>query len=208
MPANSRRFRFMWNYLRGYTPWESGIVPPEIIAWIESAESEGIGPGRALDLGCGTGTTSLYLAARGWEVAGVDFANNAIWQARKRAREQQLDHRAHFYTGNVTRLEFLPGDPPFDLVIDIGCLHSLTEGERSTYAENLARLTRPGAAFLLYSFMPRADGRGIDATGLEDLFHPAFDLVDMTLGQDSANPKPSGWYTLRRTALSRPDRSS
>lgn len=206
MPANSRRFRFMWDYLRGHAPWDSGVVPPEIIAWMESAE--GIKPGRALDLGCGTGTTSLYLAECGWDVVGVDFANNAIWQARKRARDQKLDHRAHFYAGNVTRLEFLPGDPPFDLVIDIGCLHSLTHNERTCYAENLARLTRPGAVFLLYSFMPRPDGRGIDATGLEELLHPAFDLVDMTLGQDSAHPTPSGWYTLRRTEQSRPDRAS
>ena len=80
-----RRLRFIWRYLRGDMPWDSGIVPPEIVAWVTAHGSE---PGRAVDFGCGTGTTSVYLASLGWDVVGVDFAPNAITRARTRARRE------------------------------------------------------------------------------------------------------------------------
>ena len=198
-----RRLRFVWRYLRGHTPWDSGIVPPEITAWIAAAESRGMPPSRALDLGCGTGTTTLYLARHGWQVAGVDFAPNAIRRARRMVRRAGVSDRAAFYTADVSRLDFLPADPPFDLLIDVGCLHSLEPAVRQRYAAHLARLSRPGAAYLLYAFMPRAsrDGRGmgIDPAGVTALFAPAFELIDYTLGEEATAPIPSGWYTLRRT---------
>ena len=42
-------------------------------------------PGRALDLGCGTGTTVLWLAQQGWTAVGVDFSSLAIESARRKA---------------------------------------------------------------------------------------------------------------------------
>jgi cyclopropane fatty-acyl-phospholipid synthase-like methyltransferase len=199
----NQRFRFIWHYLRGNAPWNSGIVPPEICAWIESAQVSGIAPGRALDLGCGTGTTSVYLAAHGWKVVGVDFASNAIWRARRKARHMKVSNKTRFYSADVSRLDFLHADPPFDLAVDIGCLHLLMPDERTSYAEHLIRLTHPGATYLLYAFMPSLNraGRqiGIDPDGLQALLCPAFTLEDLTIGQDSARPVPSGWYTFRRT---------
>jgi SAM-dependent methyltransferase len=195
-----RRFRFIWRYLQGDVPWDSGIVPPEIVAWIETAESNGLSPGRALDLGCGTGTTSIFLAGRGWDVVGIDFAPNAIHQARRKAQAARLTGSATFHSADVSRLDFLNG--VFDLAIDVGCLHGLDADQRSRYAAHLARLTRPGATYLLYAFQPRIRrGRqaGIDPQGVETLFAPAFTVLDVTLGEEVTTPVPSGWYTLRRT---------
>lgn len=198
-----RRLGYIWRYLRGKTPWDSGIVPPEIAAWIETAEASGDAPGRALDLGCGTGTTSIYLAAHGWDVLGVDFAPNALWRARRKARRRRVNGSVTFLSADVSRPDFLAGSPPFDLVVDVGCLHSLMPEQHAMYAAHLTRLTRPGATYLLYAFMPRLsrDGKrriGIDLAGLQALFIPAFELVEYTLGEDSAAPIPSGWYTFRR----------
>jgi methylase of polypeptide subunit release factors len=50
-------------------PWDTGISPPELIDFINSNP-----PGKALDIGCGTGTNAIRLAKEGWRVTGVDFA--------------------------------------------------------------------------------------------------------------------------------------
>ncbi len=198
-----RRLQFMWRYLRGDTPWDSGIVPPEIVAWIETAEASGATAGRALDLGCGTGTTSIYLAAHGWDVVGVDFAPNAVRRARRAARQRHQPGTTHFLSADVSRPYLLDNAAAFDLVVDVGCLHGLDSAQRSGYAANVMRLTRPGATFLLYAFMPglSRDGQrpiGIDADGLRALFGAAFEVVDYTVGEDVTVPRPSAWYTLRR----------
>jgi SAM-dependent methyltransferase len=199
-----RRLRFMWRYLRGDVPWDSGIVPPEIRAWVEAMESDLIPPTRALDLGCGTGTTSIYLAAHGWSVVGVDFAPNAIWQAQRKARREArrgtLMGSAIFHGADVSRLDFLPGDPPFDLLVDVGCLHGLDSEQRTRYAAHLTRLSRPGTEYLLYAFYPRRRGSGmvgIDPDGVRVLF-PAFELIDHVVGEEVTKPVASAWSTLRR----------
>jgi SAM-dependent methyltransferase len=204
MNVTQRRLRFIWRYLRGDVPWDSGIVPPEITAWTEAYPAA---PGRALDIGCGTGTTALYLAGRGWTVVGVDFVPNAIWRARSKARSRRVAGRAAFRVADVSQPGFLAGEAPFDLAIDVGCLHGLTPEQRRAYAAHLIRLTTPGAAYLLYAFMPRLsrDGTrqiGIDRAGLEALFGGAFDVVEVVLGTEVTTPVPNGWYTLRRGSVS------
>ncbi len=200
-----RRLRFIWRYLRGDTPWDSGVVPPEIVAWIAAAERDGCRPGRALDLGCGSGTTSLYLAGRGWDVIGVDFAPNALWRARRKARRAGLTGRAAFLSADVSRPDFLGDAEPFDLLIDVGCMHGLTPQQRPQYAANLGRLARPGAAYLLYAFLPRLgrSGRpmGIDRAGLEALIGEDFALLDYTPGEEVTQPVASAWYTWQRRAV-------
>ncbi|MCK7512216.1 MAG: methyltransferase domain-containing protein [Desulfobacterales bacterium] len=71
------RWRFEWRYWRGNTPWDTNITPPEVMEFI--AETP---PGRALDLGCGTGTNAIALARHGWQATGVDFAPKAVHKAR------------------------------------------------------------------------------------------------------------------------------
>lgn len=199
-----RRLRFIWRYLRGDAPWDSGVAPPEIVAWIAAAERNGRPPGRALDLGCGTGTISLYLAGHGWDVVGVDFAPNAIWRARRKARRAGLSSRAVFLSADVSRPDFLEDAGLFDLLIDVGCMHSLAPQPRASYAANLARLARPGATYLLYAFEPRlgSDGRvmGMDRASLEALIGGALALVDYVPGEDAAQSAASAWYTWQRRA--------
>lgn len=195
-----RRLGFFWRYLRGSVPWDSGIVPPEVTGWIDAAEAEAVPPGRALDLGCGTGTTALYLAQHGWDVVGVDFAWPAIWRARRRAHRYGVACRAQFYHADVARLTFLPDDPPFDLAIDIGCLHGLDPAQRAGYVTGLARLLLPGATYLLYAFLPRGNGAfGVDAGTLAEMCGPHFDLIDEQRGVEVTTPVASAWFTLRRT---------
>src|SRR3989338_5723082 len=67
-------------------------------------------PLRALDLGCGDGTTAVPLALLGAEVVGIDIATNLVDAGNKRAAEAGLN-----------RLTFLQGD---SLQFEWGCHHS------------------------------------------------------------------------------------
>jgi SAM-dependent methyltransferase len=55
------------------------------------AEVEGLPPGRALDLACGSGRNAVWLAARGWQVTGVDFSGVALDQARSLAADRGVE---------------------------------------------------------------------------------------------------------------------
>ena len=77
-------------YLFKKTPWDTGITPPEIVAVIESGK---VPIGRALDLGCGTGTNAIYLAQHGFTVTAIDVSRRAIALAKRKTRSAQL-HRA------------------------------------------------------------------------------------------------------------------
>ena len=115
-------------YILGKTPWDTGVTPPELV---DLVEGEQIPHGRALDIGCGTGTNAIYLAQHGFEAFGVDISWFAIWRARRKAR--RCGTPVSFYTGDVTKLG-LPSVPaninPVDLVVDIGCLHALVAEDR------------------------------------------------------------------------------
>jgi SAM-dependent methyltransferase len=149
-----------------------------------------------LDLGCGTGTNSLYLARHGWQVVGVDLAAKAIHTARRRAKGAGLS--VNFYAADVTRLGFLQST--FELALDIGCFHTLDADGRSRYRDQLGRLLGPGAYFMLYAFGPRR-GRlmhmGITAEEVQQLFRADFRLLRVEEGADPNGPA-AAWYWLKR----------
>ena len=188
-----RLYYNLWYYF--HPPWDTGITPPEVVAAIEGPEA--LVPGRALDLGCGTGTNSLYLARHGWQVVGVDLAAKAVRQAQRKAEEAGLS--LEFYTADVTRLDFL--QPPFDLALDIGCFHALDDQGWVRYRDQLRRLLSTGACFMLYAFGPR-QGRfmqmGITQDQVRQLFQPDFHLLRVEGGADPTGPS-AAWYWLERT---------
>lgn len=133
----------LW-YLRN-PPWDSGIVPPEVEDFIGNNP-----PGCALDLGCGTGTSSLGLAKVGWTVTGVDFARRAISIATRKARAMDLN--VEFLAADVTRLPQSLFDFHYDLILDIGCFHSLSPAGRACYLIQLEHLLAIEGTWLIYGF--------------------------------------------------------
>lgn len=193
------RWLFTIMYWRGKPPWDTDISPPELVEAIEGAQA--LPPGRALDLGCGTGTNSLYLAQRGWQVTGVDFAAPAIEQARRKASAAStMTGSVRFMRGDVSKLERLGIDGPCSLVLDLGCLHGITLEGRPGYAAGVARLTQPGALFQLYAFGPRVIGNrrlGLTEDEVKALFAPHFTIERVERGSDRGGIS-SAWYWLRR----------
>lgn len=196
-----RRILFGLAYLTGNTPWDTGVTPPEVIRLVQSGD---LMPGRAVDLGCGTGLNAIYLVRHGWEVTGVDGAAAAIRRARRRVEREAaaLSQHIRFVVGEVTNWRW--ADAPFDLALDIGCLHGLSATEQRSYAAQLSRYTTPDAHFLLYARgAQRLDGQaapfGLDQAQIEALLTPTWRLVWAQHGQEG--PFASAWYLFRRDDL-------
>ncbi|WP_394844860.1 class I SAM-dependent methyltransferase [Pendulispora brunnea] len=133
-----------WNddYAAGDLPWDTGQPDPRLVEFIESGA---IVPGRALDVGCGTGTDAIWLAERGFDVLGIDLSPLAVDQARSKLGASKL--RCRF-----AALDFLaaaPAEPPFDFVFDRGCFHGFDEAEeRSRFARRVAAALTTGGLWL------------------------------------------------------------
>ncbi|MFN8790954.1 MAG: class I SAM-dependent methyltransferase [Bdellovibrionales bacterium] len=97
---------------------------------------------KALDLGCGTGTTAFFLAQRGFQVTGVDVSETAIAMAKDLAQQQNL--KVEFIQGDALELEGLR--QKFDLIYDSRCLHCivLDEDRRRAYQSVRGSLTDEG----------------------------------------------------------------
>src|SRR5215472_8592106 len=106
--------RLMYNtmYRVGTPPWDTNTPAPEVRTLI--AGESALPAGRALDLGCGTGTHAIYLAQHGWEAIGIDFSPLAIQQARRKGDSVP---GVTFLEGDVTQLPQLGIGGPFDLVL-------------------------------------------------------------------------------------------
>src|SRR6266852_4951120 len=109
-------FFFRAAYLVGFKPWDSGVPPPQLVAVVEG--SDALLPQKALDLGCGTGTNSIYMARHGWDVTGIDFVPRAVSVAKRKAAEAQASPR--LMVGDVTRLTELGIGTDYSLLLDLG----------------------------------------------------------------------------------------
>jgi len=177
-------------------PWDTQITPPELTEFLDNNP-----PGRALDLGCGTGTNAITLAQHDWQVIGVDYVKRAIRQAKIKAERAGVS--AEFIVDDVSRLQDVDGN--FDLVLDIGCFHSLDAGEKQSYVINLERLTKPGSTVLMYSFLReiQSSGPGVDEFDLRT-FEELFALSKRVDGTDRGE-RPSTWLTFKRRAAANKD---
>jgi SAM-dependent methyltransferase len=160
-------------YRLGLVFWQRNVPPADLVALIEGPSP--LPPGRALELGCGTGTDTTYLATHGWDVTALDMVPKALDTARRKASAAGVAPR--FIEGDVTRLrDFGVGDG-YDLVLDFGCFHTLPEDRRPAYVTGVSAAAAPGAAFLLYGFKrpPKAAPihGGLTAEEVQRRFCPA-----------------------------------
>jgi SAM-dependent methyltransferase len=175
-------------------PWD-GPPRSELVALVEGGTltPSRLAPGRAIDLGCGTGANTRFLAEHGFRVSGVDFSPVALRIATGRARAAGLEGATTFVAGDLTS-DALPGvEGPYDLLVDYGTLDDLAPTDRTAMAGLVKRLARPGAVFLLWCFwarrgdLPRFSLRGpsrmipvIEPGEETSLFGDAFSIERLT----------------------------
>lgn len=183
-------FRQMFNlwYYRS-PPWDTGVSPPELLEHLEHNP-----PGRALDLGCGTGTNVITMTQHGWQAVGVDFAPRAIRMAKRKARQAGV--QAAFYVQDVTRLHGIEG--PFDLILDMGCYHNLSDEASQVYREQIRRLLAPGGTYLLYAMLRSPGSRmGVSDANIQALCS-FLSLVERQEGTNRGR-QPSAWLKFTCT---------
>ena len=129
-------------------PWDIGGPQPALVELL----SEHLPIGPVLDVGCGSGGLSLFLAEEGHEVTGIDFVAAAIDLAQSKARELSPDVEARltFRVADGLRPSLL--QEQFGSVVDSGFYHlfDLEEGDR--YIDELAKMLRPKGLFYLLAF--------------------------------------------------------
>ena len=138
-------------YRLGLTVWRRHSPPADLIALVEGPTP--LPAGRALDLGCGTGTDTIYLATHGWEVTGIDAVPKALATARRDATAAGVAPR--LIQGDVTRLKDVGVGDGYTLLVDFGCFHTLPDDQRRAYIAGVSQASAPGATLLLYGFGDR-----------------------------------------------------
>lgn len=188
-------FRAM--YRLGFTPWDSGVAPPELKTLVEGPDAKQ--PGKALDIGCGTGTNAIYMAQHGWHVTAIDFVPRAITLAKAKASAAKATPR--LIVGDVTKLDAMDVGDGFGLLFDLGCLHAIPDDRREAYAAGVARAATTGADYLLFGFYRRLNAfmnPVITPEQVDALFTKDWELV-RAWGGDQPRPEfPGRWYHLKR----------
>jgi SAM-dependent methyltransferase len=118
----------------GDTPWEDDSVAPCVVNLVHEYAAPGA---RVLDIGCGKGVSSLWLAAQGYQVVGCDISPEAVSQARLKARADGL-------TAQFLAVDVLRGAidlPTVDVALTRGVLHTFVAADgRVALAAAIARL--------------------------------------------------------------------
>jgi SAM-dependent methyltransferase len=162
-------------YRVGLAPWEWRDVEE---TWRPILDGEsGLEPGRALDVGCGSGRDAVYLANRGWRVTAVDFSEGALATAKRRGTEEGAE--VEWVQGDVGRLDRLGLEPGYTLIYDFGCIQGLGDRSRQGAAAGVSRLAAPGASLLLFAFKAGRHivlPRGMDRADILALLGGMWDL--------------------------------
>jgi len=133
--------RWQNRYEQGDTPWDRPDPDRLLVETLDALQPPS---GRALDIGCGTGTNAIYLASRGFAVTAVDIAPKAIDMARDKVPPQAA---VDFKVGDI--LSELPVDEStIDFAFDRGCFHSVGDDQQPVFAEQVARCVAAGGWWL------------------------------------------------------------
>jgi SAM-dependent methyltransferase len=190
------------NFYTGKAPWDIGKPQGPFVAVAHRL----IGP--ILDAGCGTGEHALFFAARGHWVTGIDFVEEAIQRARRKAAVRRLP--AEFVVKDALTLS--DWRQRFASVIDCGLFHVFSDDDRRRYVQGLARVVARGGRVFLLCFSdaePGTDGpRRVSRPELYGAFADGWEVESIEPAQIAVNAEftefkfseggPKAWFAIVR----------
>ena len=197
-------------YALGFHPWEDAERQrsfnesfTELIEREESGRELPYGP--ALDIGTGSGIWGIKLAERGWQVVGIDIVEKALERARERIENSGVEMRLLQEDVTALRPEGVGSD--FELILDTGTFHGLTDAQREAMGREVIAIADNDATVLMLAWSSKRRGplpRGADRSAIEAAF-PGWTVTEVGPTGFEA-PKPvemlmrpdERWYRLRR----------
>ena len=186
-------------YKSGDTPWDVGQPDFNLIDTVTGTPIPG---GKALDVGCGSGDNSIWLARNGFEVTGTDVSDVALGKAREKASQAKVEC-------NFILVDFLRNTiegRPFGFIFDRGCFHSFnSEEDRSRFAQNAADHLEASGLWLTIAGNADEDRRGPGspqrtAGDIVLAVEPYFEILSLRTSHFTSNRSnpPRAWRCLMR----------
>ena len=165
-PAISRFDEF---YKTTTPPWVIGEPQPAVV----ELERAGLIRGKVLDVGCGTGEHTILLTGLGYDVLGIDFAPEAVEQARRNADAKDVG--ARFEVADAMNL---PAGPRYDTILDSALFHIFDDADRPKYVASLHRTVLPGGIVHVLALSDQGRGFGPQVSGetIRDAFGDGWEL--------------------------------
>ena len=189
--------RFKKRYKTGDTPWDIGKPDFNLI---ETVTKTPIKNYKALDIGCGTGDNSIWLAQNHFQVTGTDISEIAIKKAREKASKSDVKCTFFVVDFLINQIE----GAPFGFVFDRGCFHTFDSNkERKSFGKNVAsNLEKDGLWLsLIGSADERRQGPGPPQRTANDIVaavEPYFKILSLTSSHFDSNRQnpPRCWVCL------------
>ncbi len=198
--VDDRRLRWEQRYRDGVTPWDTGITPPEVVAFWRGRR---IPPGaRAIDLGCGTGTNVAFLAGLGLDTIGIELSGTALMAAhqRKSRTSVAVAQRMAFAVADVAHPPLRHANATY--ILDIGCFHGVPPAERDAYVRGVDSNLATGGHYHLFGFdrvpelVKNNVERGFNPDEVVDRFGASFSVAKIIRAKPDRYP--CRWYLLRK----------
>jgi 2-polyprenyl-3-methyl-5-hydroxy-6-metoxy-1,4-benzoquinol methylase len=132
-------------YKKPRVVWTATEPPKELVELIESGKLK---PCKVIDVGCGEGFYSIYLASKGFEVTGIDISEKAIRYAKENAQKHGVNVKFMVLDG----MDLLKLKEQFDFVFEWALMHLIMLPQRRKYVEDISRILKKGAKYLSASF--------------------------------------------------------
>ncbi len=185
-------YRFTYRRARDESKidWHREEPPPLLVEAVENA-----GPGKAMDIGCGTGVYSVFMAQHGFKVTAIDFIPEALPFGMRRAEKAGV--KADFVAADITKYE---NREKYNLILDAGCFHGFNEKYRRLYREKLLGWLAEGGQYVLVHFskghaLGIAGPHGRKKEEIEEFFGPELKLENFS---PELFGKPLSQYRFRR----------
>jgi len=184
-------------YKSGNTPWDIGQADFNLIEVVTKQPILGC---KVLDVGCGTGDNSIWLAQNRFQVIGFDTSETALEKAKEKASEAGVE--CNFLLADFLKSEI--EGAPFAFVFDRGCFHSFSsESDRKRFAQKVAAHLEEAGLWLTIAGNADEERQGPGppqrtAADIVLAVEPYFVVLSLTsshFGSNRPNP-PKAWRCL------------